>query len=206
MNAPFDSGRLTGSGHVQPGPAQAGTGRGIVGWPALPAGTGAGAWRGATESDMDRPTVATTGRLAGMRPSHGRHDSLRPRRMTARTPDRCVSHVPRRRAGSCHQLAGRGWSRPQTMRLWFPSQNRNPATRRWQSRCRSDKRHANRRIIINLVRLINRHINHLRIGRNNFNVAAVINHLLLRRGLQVAEIVSRLAQPLDGSPSRPAAG
>src|ERR1017187_6420055 len=62
----------------------------------------------------------------------------------------------------------------------------------------SDERPAARSLIINLVRLVNRNINHLRVNRNNFKVAAVINHLLLRRGLQVAEIVSRLAQPLDG--------
>src|ERR1039458_1160309 len=54
-------------------------------------------------------------------------------------------------------------------------------------------------LIINHVRLVNRHINHLRISRNNFNVAAVIDYLLLRRRLQVAEIIRRRAQPLDGT-------
>ncbi len=62
----------------------------------------------------------------------------------------------------------------------------------------SDKGGAIRSLIIDLVRLVDRHINHLRVSRNNFNVAAVINHLLLRRGLQVADVVSRRAQALDG--------
>jgi hypothetical protein len=60
------------------------------------------------------------------------------------------------------------------------------------------KGRAIRCVIINLVRLIDRHINHLWIRRNNFNVAAVSNHLLLWRGLQVAQFGSRGAQPLDG--------
>ena len=50
----------------------------------------------------------------------------------------------------------------------------------------ADKGRATRSLIINHARLINRHINHLWVGRNNFNIAAVINHLFLRRGLQVA--------------------
>src|ERR1039458_6308057 len=62
-----------------------------------------------------------------------------------------------------------------------------------------DKGRAIPGLIINLVRLINRHINHLWVSRNNFNLAAVINHLLLRRGLQVAKVICRRAQPLAPS-------
>ena len=67
-----------------------------------------------------------------------------------------------------------------------------------------DKGRAISSLIINLVRLINRHINHLRVSRNNFNVAAVINHLLLRRGLQVADIVEPTGAAVGWNPSRPA--
>jgi hypothetical protein len=49
-----------------------------------------------------------------------------------------------------------------------------------------DERRAIRSVIINLGGLIDWHINHLGISRDNFNVAAVGNHLLLRGGLQVA--------------------
>ncbi len=62
-----------------------------------------------------------------------------------------------------------------------------------------DKGRAIASLIINLVRLINRHVNYLRVSRNNFNIAAVSNHLLLRCGLKVANFRSRRAQPLDGN-------
>ena len=54
-------------------------------------------------------------------------------------------------------------------------------------------------LIINHVRLVDWHINHLGISRNNFDVAAVVDYMLLRRGLQVAKIICRYPQPLDGS-------
>lgn len=59
--------------------------------------------------------------------------------------------------------------------------------------------HSSRRDVEYLGRLIDGDVNHLRIDWNDFNVAAVVNDLLLRRGLQVAEAISLLAEPLDGT-------
>ncbi len=54
-------------------------------------------------------------------------------------------------------------------------------------------------VIINLVWLVNRHIHLLRVRRVNFNIAVVCGHLLLRCGLQIAELGSSRTQSLDGS-------
>ena len=120
-------------------------------------------------------------------------------RMIVTTPDCCVTHV---------SLTGRlmppiGWARmivtpdndivaPPVKIAIQPQANR-------EADAEGDKRRAIASLIINLVRLINRHINHLWVSRNNFNLAAVSNHLLLRRGLQVANVGSGRAQPLDGN-------
>ena len=89
---------------------------------------------------------------------------------------------------ACHQSGGRGWSWSQTMILWCP-QSKSQFSHKPIGKP-TPKDDAKAAVIINLVRLINRHINHLRVSRNNFNFAAVINHLFLRCGLQIADIVA----------------
>ena len=73
-----------------------------------------------------------------------------------------------------------------------------PTTNR-KAEAKRNERRAIRGVVINLVRLIDWHIDYLGIRRNDFNVATVIDYLLLRRGLQVTKIICRCAQPLDGT-------
>lgn len=61
-----------------------------------------------------------------------------------------------------------------------------------------NKRRAIRLLIINLAGLIVGHVNIIRAGGNNFNVATVVHHLLLGRGDEVAQVISLQAQALDG--------
>jgi hypothetical protein len=106
--------------------------------------------------------------------------------MIVRAPDSRMAHVP----------LARGFM-PPIGRTWIAATPENeiavsPITIVIQPRAHrpadaeGDERRAIRSVIINLGWLIDRHINHLGISRNNFNVAAVGNDLLLRGGLQVA--------------------
>src|ERR1017187_1440485 len=119
-------------------------------------------------------------------------------RIIATTPDRRVTHVPL--TWRLMPPIGRTWMvvTPDNDIVVPPIKIEIQPHANRKTDAESDKRRAIPGLIINLVRLINRHINHLWVSRNNFNVTAVINHLLLRRGLQVADIISRRAQPLDG--------
>src|ERR1035437_7028008 len=61
-----------------------------------------------------------------------------------------------------------------------------------------DERAAEWPLVIDHVRLIHGHIDHLRVDREDFNSSAVGNNVLLRGGLQVAQRLGLGTEPLNG--------
>lgn len=121
------------------------------------------------------------------------------------TEIRAISRMPHGVAGHCI-VTVTGTFVPPIVRTWMivipghqmplmPVEIVIQPDANWKS---SPERKAITALIIHFVRLVIRQINDVRIHRKNFNRTAVIDDLLLRRGLQVTEIIGRRPQALDG--------
>src|SRR5579872_3318712 len=63
---------------------------------------------------------------------------------------------------------------------------------------RHEPRPVGHRIAVNVIRVILRHVDHLRIGRLNLDLVVAVVHALLRRGPQIARGLGFAAHVLDG--------